>query len=144
MGGSLDRSCIRRTCCRDQVDDQSPPELDPFPTSLVLCSRPCFHHFIPRLCVARERADYQHRIHGTAFHPYLSSKLNEYVQAIALFNMVRLPLNIIPTWIVQMLQASTLQNLGSYSTSCISRRKSLLIALRSISMKTRSASKCPL
>jgi multidrug transporter EmrE-like cation transporter len=26
-------------------------------------------------------------------------------QAIALFNMVRLPLNIIPTWIVQMLQA---------------------------------------
>jgi len=54
-----------------------------------------------------------------AFHPYLSSNLNEYVQAIALFNMVRLPLNIIPTWIVQMLQASTLQNLGSYSTSCI-------------------------
>ena len=35
-------------------------------------------------------------------------------QAIALFNMVRLPLNIIPTWIVQILQASDLQDLCFY------------------------------
>jgi ABC-type multidrug transport system fused ATPase/permease subunit len=37
---------------------------------------------------------------------YQAQGLTESVKAIALFNMVRLPLNIIPTWIVQILQAS--------------------------------------
>ena len=54
MGGSLDRPCIRRACRRDQVDNQSSSELDPVPTSLVLCSCAGFHYFVPRLCVARE------------------------------------------------------------------------------------------
>ena len=65
MGGSLDRPCIRRACRRDQVDNQSSSELDPVPTSRVLCSCAGFHYFVPRLCVARERADCQHCIHGT-------------------------------------------------------------------------------
>ena len=57
------------------------------------------------------------------FYLYRFQKLIECAQAIALFNMVRLPLNIVPTWIVQILQASNLQDLCFYSTSCPSRLK---------------------
>ena len=51
------------------------------------------------------------------FFMYRFKKLIECAQAIALFNMVRLPLNVIPTWIVQILQARNLQVLCFFSTS---------------------------
>jgi hypothetical protein len=72
MGESLDRPCNGRTRCGDQVDDQSSSKFGPIPASLVLCPCACFHHFVPRLCVARERADCQHCVHGTTLSPYLS------------------------------------------------------------------------
>ena len=43
---------------------------------------------------------------GHSLATFLISCLFQLCQAIALFNMVRAPLNVIPSWIVQILQVS--------------------------------------
>lgn len=63
-------------------------------------------------------------------------------QAIALYQMVRAPLNVIPAWIVQILQVLIgPHNAVAFSNSPCS-RKSRLTVSQPISTKTRSTSKC--
>ena len=75
---------------------------------LDVCPDPGVRHLV--LCVRRagQRVDHRYGIHGESICGSCSvipciTHLSG-MQAIALYQMVRAPLNVIPAWIVQMLQ----------------------------------------